>query len=175
MRKRSITAIDMPRESTACFTGHRPEKLPWGYNEANMRCFVLKAELSKMILQAYGCGYTHFIAGGALGADMYAAEAVLELKRTHTDITLELALPFPTFNMNLRGELRERFDAIVLRADKATVCAESYTPYSYMRRKAYMVDSSGLLIAIYDHRPGGTKNTVEYARKKGRGIWLLHP
>lgn len=103
MRKRSITAIDMPRESTACFTGHRPEKLPWGYNEADMRCFVLKAELSKMILQAYGCGYTHFIAGGALGADMYAAEAVLELKRTHTDITLELALPFPTFNMNLRG------------------------------------------------------------------------
>lgn len=63
----------------------------------------------------------------------------------------------------------------MLRADKATVCAESYTPYSYMRRNAYMVDSSGLLIAIYDHRPGGTKNTVEYARKKGRGIWLLHP
>lgn len=77
--------------------------------------------------------------------------------------------------MNLRGELRERFDTIVLRADKATVCAEGYTPYAYMRRNAYMVDSSGLLIAIYDHRPGGTKNTVEYARKKGRGIWLLHP
>ena len=75
----------MPRESTACFTGHRPEKLPWGYNEADMRCFVLKAELSKMILQAYGCGYTHFIAGGALmgvvsallkyfGADWFATE-----------------------------------------------------------------------------------------------------
>ena len=131
----------MPRESTACFTGHRPEKLPWGYNEADMRCFVLKAELSKMILQAYGCGYTHFIAGGALGADMYAAEAVLELKRTHTDITLELALPFPTFNMNLRGELRERFDTILLRADKSTVCAESYTPYAYAATHTWLIQA----------------------------------
>ena len=162
------------RHSVA-FTGHRPQKLPFGFDETDPRCVDFKRRLCNSIEMMILEGYTHFISGGALGMDMYAAEAVLELKRTHADITLELALPFPTFNMNLRGELRERFDTIVLRADKATVCAESYTPYSYMRRNAYMVDSSGLLIAIYDHRPGGTKNTVEYARKKGRGIWLLHP
>lgn len=165
----------MPRENTACFTGYRPEKLPWRYNEADMRCVVLKAELNKMTLQAYGCGFTRFIAGGALGADMYAAETVLELRKSRADITLELALPFPTFNMNLKGELSERFGRIVLNADKVTVCTDSYTPYSYMRRNAYMVDSSALVIAVYDFKEGGTKNTVDYALKTGRGIWLLHP
>ena len=29
-----------------CFTGHRPEKLPWGTDESDPRCVKLKEELS---------------------------------------------------------------------------------------------------------------------------------
>ena len=38
--------------------------------------------------------YRHFISGGALGMDMFAAEAVLELRARHPDMILEMASSF---------------------------------------------------------------------------------
>ena len=35
----------MEREKTCCFTGHRPDKLPWGTDESDPRCLALKARL----------------------------------------------------------------------------------------------------------------------------------
>ena len=36
----------MNRETTCCFTGHRPEKLPWREDEGDPRCLELKARLA---------------------------------------------------------------------------------------------------------------------------------
>ena len=36
----------MDREQTCCFTGHRPEKLPWRYDESDPRCVELKGRLA---------------------------------------------------------------------------------------------------------------------------------
>ena len=35
----------MTPEITCCFTGHRPQRLPWGDNEADLRCQAVKARL----------------------------------------------------------------------------------------------------------------------------------
>ena len=42
----------MDRARTCCFTGHRPEKLPWRNNEADPRCIALKERLDKALLEA---------------------------------------------------------------------------------------------------------------------------
>ena len=81
------------REETCCFTGHRPEKLPWGYDESDERCVRLKRRLRDAVESAYEAGKRHFICGMARGCDFYFAEAVLELRRGHPDITLEAAIP----------------------------------------------------------------------------------
>ena len=165
----------MPRESTACFTGHRPEKLPWGYNEADMRCFVLKAELSKMILQAYGCGYTHFIAGGALGADMYAAEAVLTLREQYPEITLEIAIPHDGQTAKWPQSLRDRAESIREEADVITWIAHEYTKRCLFDRNYYMVSHCSVLLACFDGQPGGTAQTIETAHRLGRLITVVRP
>ena len=76
------------------FTGHRPQSLPFGFNESDERCIALKqtlrAEIIRLIEQE---GVTHFISGMALGVDMYAAEIVLGLKSSYEGITLESAIP----------------------------------------------------------------------------------
>ena len=36
----------MNRETTCCFTGHRPEKLPWREDEGDARGLELKARLA---------------------------------------------------------------------------------------------------------------------------------
>ena len=67
------------RQVSCSFTGHRPEKLPWGDNEADMRCGELKKWLLAAVLAAYEQGFRHFLCGMAQGCDLYFCEAVLAL------------------------------------------------------------------------------------------------
>ena len=65
----------MDREKTCCFTGHRPDKLPWGENERDPRCVRLKQSIAQAVEDAYTAGIRHFITGMARGCDLYCAEA----------------------------------------------------------------------------------------------------
>ena len=68
--------------SRACsFTGHRPQKFPWRYNESDPACVALKETLADQITQLYETGYTEFLTGMALGVDLWAAQIVLDLRR----------------------------------------------------------------------------------------------
>ena len=42
----------MDRATTCCFTGHRPNKLPWGEDERAPRCLALKARLAELLEMA---------------------------------------------------------------------------------------------------------------------------
>lgn len=66
---------------TCCFTGHRPQSLPWKFNEQGERCLKMKEQLRNEIIKAIKNGYKTFISGKALGFDMICAEMVLELKK----------------------------------------------------------------------------------------------
>ena len=56
-------------EKCCAFTGHRLKKFPWGYNEADARCLVLKKALATEITKLVEAGYTDFLSGMAEGAD----------------------------------------------------------------------------------------------------------
>lgn len=77
----------LEREKTCCFTGHRC--IPNESLDSLKR--QLKREIEKLIQQ----GVIYFGAGGALGFDTLAAEAVLELKQQYPFIKLILVLPCP--------------------------------------------------------------------------------
>ncbi len=83
----------MQKHYTCCFTGHRPQKLPFGFDEQDERCIKLKkqlkAEIETLITQKQ---VTHFITGMALGVDLICAEIVKELKEKYPYITLEFHL-----------------------------------------------------------------------------------
>ena len=65
-----------------CFTGHRPQSLPWGYNESGYDFQVFKNKLKKAIATSINEGFNYFISGMALGVDMIAAELILEFKKS---------------------------------------------------------------------------------------------
>ena len=72
-------------EPTCTFTGHRAEKLPWGYNENDPRCRRLKRTLYDTLEAVYESGFHRFICGMAEGCDFYFCEAVLALREDHPD------------------------------------------------------------------------------------------
>ena len=140
------------RQSACCFTGHRPGKLPWRYNEEDLRCVLLKARIADAVEAAYQEGFRHFLCGMALGCDLYFCECVLRLRQTHPDVTVEAAVPCPSQADAWPPDQRRRYERLVAACDR------------------YMVDHAALLIAAFDGSPGGTRYTVEYAMRRGLEI-----
>lgn len=151
---------------TCCFTGHRPNKLPWGYNEKGIRFFLFKNKLRKSIKEAIKGGYKYFISGMALGSDMLCAEMVLKLKKKHPNITLECAIPCINQTERWLKTSIDRYNTIVSKSDKITYVSDKpYYNGCMQKRNKYMIDNSSLLIAVYNGCSGGTHQTIELAKE----------
>lgn len=151
------------KNHTCCFTGHRPEKLPWGDDETDGRCAALKKKLQDAVEAAYDEGMRHFICGMARGCDLYFAEAVLSLREARGDVSLEAAVPCPSQANSWPRADQVRRRRILAACDLETLVQDHYSPGCMSRRNRYMVDHSAMVIAVYDGAPGGTRQTLEYA------------
>lgn len=166
----------MTRKIKSCaFTGYRPQKMPWGFNEDDPRCIEFKARVYATIEYLIGKGYTHFLSGGALGMDMFAAEAVMDLKDKYPWITLEMVSPFDGQDAKWNPEYQKRHARLLLWADKVTATGHRYTKACMFRRNRYLVDNADLLLAAYDGQPGGTAMTVGYAIDNKVRVLYLPP
>lgn len=158
----------MPARQESCsFTGHRPEKLPWGYDESDPRCMLLKQRIADAVEMAYEEGYRHFLCGMAQGCDLYFCEAVMELQSRREGVTVEAAIPCPSQAESWKADQRRRYQRLLSLCDFETMVSAEYTPGCMQRRNRYMVDHSSLLIAAFDGSAGGTRRTVEYALRRG--------
>jgi len=163
------------RDNTCCFSGYRPEKLPWGTDEESQRCIVLKEKLGfnaeRMILS----GIRHFICGMARGSDMYFCEAVLKLRKKYAEITIEAAIPYEKQASGWREKDRERYLGLSRQCDFLTYVSHEYSRNCMLRRNRYMVNNSSVLLAVFDGKPGGTKSTLKYAAQRGLEIIEIEP
>lgn len=158
---------------TVCFTGHRPNKLG-GYNENNPIAKRVKDTLRTVIQNAIDKGYTHFISGGALGVDQWAAEIVLDLKSRGA--TLTIAVPHRGYGSNWTPQSKRRYEDIISRADEVIYLSqEEYSPVLMQKRNEWMVDHSDVVIAVWDGTSGGTCNCVRYAKSKKKPIKHINP
>lgn len=160
---------------TCCFTGHRPDKLPWGMDERDPRCTALKQSLLREVEGLYRRGFRHFISGMAMGCDLYFAEAALELREKYPELTVEGAVPCPTQADRWPGALRRRWREVLDRCDLETVVQQDYDRFCMLRRDRYMVDRSAAILAVFNGSPGGTQYTLNYAMDKRLEILLLDP
>ena len=157
------------------FTGHRPQKMPFGFDEQDPRCIDFKKRLRDTIESLIWCGYSHFLSGGALGMDMYAAEMVLELRKEYPWIGLEMVIPFDSQSDKWNASYRARYRVLSDAADIVTFTNHEYSKGAIFLRNRYLIDNADLLLAAYDGQPGGTALTCEYARKQGILICEIRP
>lgn len=147
------------KQHRCSFTGHRPNKLDYSENEIKP---LLETAIDNAILD----GYVTFITGMAEGVDIWAAEIVLEKKKHNTALHLICAIPHPGFE-NKRSEYeKERYMHILQGADYTTTVSDHYFRACYQRRNEFMVDHSSLVIAVWNGLSSGTKNTIDYAKRK---------
>lgn len=148
------------RKKRCCFTGHRPQKLRRPIDD-------IKVDLENEILKAVSDGYTTFITGMAYGTDIWAGNIVVRLKDRFPDLKLIAAVPFPEYSENWDTDWKARYDRLLSAADLVKIIAPEYSESAYQIRNQWMVDHSSKVIAVYDGGAGGTRNTINYARKNG--------
>lgn len=163
-------------DNSCAFTGHRPHKLPWRYNEADSRCSALKAALARQITQLTDAGVTDFYSGGADGVDCWAALIVLELRKKNPALRLHMLLPHEGQADNWSDSAQERYHLILEQADSIAYMSREYYDGGMLDRNHRLEESAEVLLVVYNgERRGGTAATVRYAQKMGRKIILLDP
>ena len=157
------------------FTGHRPEKLPWGSDETDERCAALKQLLELRIRHHAAGGVNTFLCGMARGCDLYFAEAVLKLKGEGMNLRLEGMLPCDGQADRWPEEDRIRYENLLRQCDGVYLQQQTYSDGCMLRRNRTMVDRCDCLISVWDGSKGGTAATIRYAKARGipiDSLWL---
>ena len=158
------------------FTGHRPNKLPWRYDETDSRCVALKAVLTEQIGLLAGTGYTQFLSGMAEATDTWSALSVLSLREKNPAIKLHCILPCTAQAEKWSASSRELSRSILERADSVVYVSRDYHKNCMLERNRFMVEHASALLAVYNGvRRSGTGATVNYARQMGREIIVIDP
>lgn len=146
------------KNHTVCFTGHR--KIPSEQADA------LARQLRSTLMRLIEDGYIYFGAGGALGFDTLAAQAVLDLRAEHPQIKLILVLPCLSQTRGWSARDIEIYDDIKSKADKVVYTSQEYTRGCMHKRNRHLVDNSSVCICYLTESTGGTAYTVDYAKTK---------
>ena len=143
-----------------CFTGHRPEKLQRPEWE-------IRVDLEREIRKAVCDGLNVFISGMARGIDIDAAEIVLQLRAEGYPVRLICASPYPGFEHSWSNLWQTRYGAVIADADLVRYICPQYRRGCFQIRNEWLVDHSSRVIAVFNGRPSGTKNTIDYALRQG--------
>ena len=135
-----------------------------------MKLGFIKRQLKYEIEKLIGEGYCYFGAGGALGFDTLAAEAVLKLKESHPQIRLILVLPCKTQSQGWDSKDISVYEDIKARSDKYVYTSVEYNRGCMFKRNRHLVDNSSVCICYLTENKGGTAYTVNYAEQKGLRI-----
>ena len=150
------------RGKTAFFTGHRHIPAE-AYPKMQKH---LEEELRRLIQQ----GVRYFGAGGALGFDTMAAQAVLKLRLSFPHIRLILVLPCRDQAKKWSAPDIRTYRQILGGADKAVYVSEHYYDGCMQKRNRHMADHSAVCLCYLTKASGGTAYTVDYARAQGLSV-----
>ena len=159
------------------FTGHRMIKLPY-QSESDIRCIQLKRRLFCEAQKHLQADQTIYLSGMADGVDIWAAEAIIILKNAFPmrDIRLWAIIPYANQSKSWPFEQQQRYREVLAEVDKVIQISEEYNLSCLHQRNRRLVDEADHLIAVYDGKqPGGTRETIVYARKKGLDITIIEP
>lgn len=120
-------------------------------------------------MEAINNGYTHFISGFAEGVDLYFADIVAEMKEEN-NLFLEAAIPY----RNRMKSKDKEFQRLITQCNAVGIHSEEYSPSCYLARNRFMVQSSDLVIAVYDGREKGcTLSTMRYAHAMEKEVKVI--
>ena len=149
-----------------CFTGHRPEKL-------DLPADIICDKLKRAVEFAIGQGKKTFVCGMARGIDLWAGQVVIQKKRECPDIKLICATPYLGFERRWDIDWQKIYASVASHADYKVALSKQYDPSCFQRRNEWMVTHSSMVIAAYNGKQGGTRNTIHFATECGIPVYNI--
>lgn len=147
------------KKLTCCFTGHRIIYT----DDLN----TIKTDLYNTVESLIKEGLIYFGVGGALGFDMYAAQAVIELKKIYESVRLVMVLPCRDYDKYWTRAQKDCYLKIRENCDKIIYTNDEYYQGCMQKRNRHLVEHSSVCVAYIRKNTGGTAYTVKYAEKCG--------
>ena len=164
------------KKQSCAFTGHRPAKFPWKFDETDSRCIALKSVLATQIRLLADADVTQFLSGMAQGVDSWSALSVLALREKKPVIKLHYILPCREQAAKWSTSSRSLYRSTLEQADSIVYVSREYHKTCMLDRNRFLVEHASTLLAVYNgERRGGTAATVRYAQKMGREIIVIDP
>lgn len=161
---------------SCAITGHRPQKFPWGEDEADNRCVELKKALTSQIEELVRDRVTDFLSGMAEGVDTWAALTILGLREEHPGVKLHCILPCTTQATKWSAPAQEKYRSILEQADSIVYVSREEHRGCMLERNRFLVSHADLLLAVGTPTGrSGTAATMRYAQKLGRRIIAIDP
>lgn len=156
---------DAEMEQVCAFSGHRPQRLPWGDAETDPRCCALKQRMEAELRTLCEEGCLRYLCGMAWGADLYYLETLLRLRREYP-LTVTAVIPCPSQPSRWPAAQRRRYFCHLDCCDSQLVLEPVYSEGCMLRRNRYMVEHADVLMTVFDGGPGGTAATIRYAEAR---------
>lgn len=142
-------------KKTCAITGHR--ELPRDFDKN-----ALYDELDNLVRE--GCD--EFLCGMAEGFDLTALDCLLSLREKYP-LILHACIPFAQQDKYFSHDNKKLYAKLLAACNVKTVLSESYFDGCFLARNRFMVDRCDVLFAYCTQKTGGTRYTVNYARKAG--------
>ena len=142
-------------------TGHRRLGRDFSEKDAEIR-----------LMQLVGMGVDVFLCGMAMGFDMLCCEILLRLREKYP-IKIVAVIPCKNQSEKFPESEKRRYENLKLACDRQEILHEKYVEGCMFERNRKMVDECDLVFAYLKEARGGTKYTVDYAKKKGKPIVFL--
>lgn len=152
-------------------TGHRPDKLPGGYNLESPANKLLEESLYRILRKAQP---TSVITGMALGVDQIFLTAALRLRQTQE---LHIIAAVPCLGQERIWPIKAQgiYAAMLDKCDTVKILSKEYTRNCMCERNQWMVDKCTSAIAVYDGSAGGTQDAVNKLKTAKKNILVIHP
>lgn len=144
---------------TCCFTGHR--RMP------DMSFHPVRVKLENALFELVQLGYNTFVGGGAVGFDMLAESASIELRRQFSDVRVVIIMPSFDYRFGWTEGEHELMSLIERNSNRLFFCTEKYRRGGMFLRDRALVDVSSRCISFMVKNTGGTAYTVKYAKSRG--------
>ncbi|MFI3289172.1 MAG: SLOG family protein [Rikenellaceae bacterium] len=151
---------------TIAFTGHRE----YDAERTNEALYQRIAEIASQNDDIT------FLSGMAVGFDLAAAEAVLEVRRLGYNVGLKCIIPFYGQSRFFCESDQTRYNRVVELADEVVILSKSYNSSVFFNRNDFLIDNADTIIAYFNTtKKGGTAYTIRKARRANLKIENLYP
>lgn len=107
--------------NTCLIYGMPVEKLPFGYDENDELCVIMKLKIAQLVAQLSASGITNFVTDCEFGVPMWGAEIVLAQKIYNPEITLMIYIPHEEQSAKWASDWRDRYFSIHERASTIVI------------------------------------------------------